>query len=143
MIKKMISRLIIGNIIHKVKTEKSFDKAFMDLQSSIKENGFQVKHVHDIKKAFDEKGIKYTKGFEYRLVQFCNAKKAHKALSMSTDVGIMMPKTVIIFKKAGKTYFQFMKMKPFMIKFMFPEINLAPMSKKVMTTMQKIVEEAR
>ena len=113
-----------------------------DIQKSIRNNGFQVKHIHDVKGAFDEKGLKHDSDFEYKLVQFCDAKKAHKALSMSTDVGIMMSKTIIVFRKNGETYFQFMKTKPFMVSFMFPEINLAPMSKNVMATMQKIVTEA-
>lgn len=142
MIKKIISRMILGNVAYKVKTDKKFKSALSSLQESIKNNGFQIKHIHDMKEAFDEKRLKYDTDFEYKLIQFCNAKKAHKALSMSTDVGIMMPKTIIIFKKDGETYFQFMKMKPFMVSFMFPEINLAPMSKNVMATMQKIVAEA-
>jgi uncharacterized protein (DUF302 family) len=142
MIKKLVSQMILGNVVQKVKTNKNFKDAFSDLQESIKNNGFQVKHIHDIKEAFDEKGLEHDSDFEYKLVQFCNAKKAHKALSMSTDVGIMMPKTIIIFRKNKETYFQFMKMKPFMVSLMFPEINLAPMSKNVMATMQKIITEA-
>ena len=142
MIKKLISRMILGNVVYKVKTDKQFETALSDLQKSIKTNGFQVKHIHDMKDAFDENGIKYDSDFEYKLIQFCNVKKAHQALSMSTDVGIMMPKTIVIFRKKGETYLQFMKMKPFMVSFMFPEINLAPMSKNVMATMQKIVTTA-
>lgn len=141
--KKIISKIILGSIVNKVKTDKNFNKAFVDLKTAIKNNGFQIKHIHDMKEAFDEKGLKYDHDFEYRLVQFCNAKKAHKAISMSTDVGIMMPKTIIIFRNNGETYFQFMKMKPFMVSFMFPEINLVPMSKSVTKTMDNIIAEAK
>ncbi|MGM5482377.1 MAG: DUF302 domain-containing protein [Nanobdellota archaeon] len=140
--KKIISRLMMGKIVYKVKTKKDYKTTIDDLKKAIANNGFQVKHIHDIREAFDKKGLKYSEGFEYKLIQFCNAEKAYNALSKSTDVGIMMPKTIIAFRKNNETYLQFMKMKPFMVKFMFPEINLAPMSKKVMATMAKIVHEA-
>lgn len=134
---------MLGNIATNVKTDKDFNKAFADLKTAIKNNDFKIKHIHDVKEALDEENLKYESGFEYRLVEFCNAKKAHKAISMSADVGIMMPKTIIIFRKNGETYFQFMKMKPFMVRFMFPEINLVPMSKNVTATMEKIIAEAK
>jgi hypothetical protein len=35
-----------------------------------------------------------------------------------------------------------MQMKPWMVGMMFPDINIVPMSKKVMGTMKKIVHEA-
>lgn len=141
-LRKIISKHIMGDIIYKVETPKDFDTAYLSLNKAIESNGFHVTHVHNIKEAFHKAELKYENGFEYQLVQFCNAKKAQKLLSTSTDVGVMMPKTIIIFTKGKKTYFQFMKMKPFMIRLMFPDINLAPMSKNVMATMTKIVNEA-
>ncbi len=140
--RKIISKMMMGDIIYKVETQKDFDTAHRSLLKSIENNGFHVTHIHNIKEAFHKAELKYEDGFEYQLVQFCNAKKAQKSLSMSTDVGVMMPKTIIIFTKDKKTYFQFMKMKPFMVSLMFPDINLAPMSKNVMATMTKIVNEA-
>lgn len=141
MIKTFFSRLFLGNVVHKVETEKDFHTTLADLKVAIERNGFSVKYVHDIKKAL----AKENPGFEneYRIVQFCNAKKANKALSMSSDVGVMMPKSIIIFEKKGKTFLQFMKMKPFMVKMMFPEIDLSNMSRNVMSTMEKIVNDAK
>jgi len=60
---------------------------------------------------------------------------------MSYDMGIMMPKSIIVAKEKGKTTLRFMQMKPWMVSWMFPEINIAPMSKNVMATMKKIVAE--
>lgn len=140
--KGMISKTFLGEIVYKVKSEKNFNQTLEDLKKSIENNGFSVKHIHNLKEAFDEKKLNYEKDFEYQIVQFCNATKAHKALSMSTDVGIMMPKSIIIFQNSKGVFMQFMKMKPIMVKLMFPNIDLAPMSKIVMQTMEKIVNQA-
>lgn len=141
MIREFISKIFLGEVVYKVSTHKDFSSALKDLKVSIERNGFSVKYVHDIKKAFLKEKFPAEGG--YSIVQFCNAGKAYKAMSMSTDVGVMMPKSIIVFEKDGKTYFQFMKMKPFMVRMMFPEIDLSNVSRNVMATMEKIVNEAK
>lgn len=141
-IKKIISKLIIGEIIHKLQSHKSFEKTLKDLQKEIEKNGFSIKSIHNLKQTFKDKNIKLNNNFEYQIIQFCNAEKAFKALSMSEDVGIMMPKNIIIYQNSKGVFIQFMKMKPLMIKLIFPEINLTPISKKVMKTMEKITKNA-
>ncbi|MFW6014494.1 MAG: DUF302 domain-containing protein [Nanoarchaeota archaeon] len=141
-LKKMISRLMMGKIVYKVESNKNFERTIEDLKTAITNNGFKVTKIHDLKETFQKNNLKTSNDFKYQLVQFCNPQKAHNVLSMSTDAGIMMPKTIIAFQKDGQSYLQFMKMKPFMVKLMFPDINLAPMSRKVMGTMTKIAHEA-
>ena len=60
---------------------------------------------------------------------------------MNYDMGIMMPKSIVVARENGKTTLRFMQMKPWMIGMMFPEVNLVPMSKNVMATMKRIVHE--
>ena len=60
---------------------------------------------------------------------------------MSFDMGIMMPKSIIVARENGKTTFRFMKMKTWMVSMMFPKLDIAPMSKMVTGIMQKIVTE--
>ncbi len=80
--------------------------------------------------------------FEYRIVQICNAQKSHKALTkMSFDMGVMMPKSIIVSLENKKTTLRYMKMKPWMVSMMFPELDIIPMSKMVTEIMDKIINE--
>jgi len=56
-------------------------------------------------------------------------------------MGVMMPKSIIVSHKNGKTTLRYMKLKPWMVSMMFPEIDILPISKKVTKTMEKIVKE--
>ncbi len=60
---------------------------------------------------------------------------------MSYDMGVMMPKSIIVTKENGETNLRFMKMKPWMVSLMFPELDIAPLSKKVTTIINKIVSD--
>ena len=56
-------------------------------------------------------------------------------------MGVMMPKSIIVARENGKTTLRFMKMKPWMVSMMFPELDIVPMSKMVTEIMEKIVKE--
>jgi len=60
---------------------------------------------------------------------------------MSYDMGVMMPKSIIVARENGKTTLRYMKMKPWMTRMMFPDLDIVPLSKKVMKTMDEIVVE--
>ncbi len=138
----MLSKWTIGDIVEKHTTDAPYEDVFETLAEVVKKNNFTVVTVHDMKKTYEKKGLEIADDFEYRIIQICNAKKSHKALTkMSFDMGIMMPKSIIISRKNGKTSLRFMKMKPWMVSMMFPEIDIVPMSKMVMKTITKIVTE--
>ncbi len=52
-----------------------------------------------------------------------------------------MPKSIIIARENNKTTLRFMKLKPYMVSLMFPDIDIVPTSKKVTGIMHKIVED--
>ncbi|RTZ99714.1 MAG: hypothetical protein DSY90_00630 [Deltaproteobacteria bacterium] len=140
--KKLLSKWLLGNIAEKYTTNAPFGKVFETLTEVVKDYDFNVVAVHDLKETFKKKNLPIPNDFEYRIVQICNAEKSHRALTkMSFDMGIMMPKSIIIAQKNGQTSLRFMKMKPWMVGLMFPEINIAPMSKMVMKTITEIVKE--
>lgn len=60
---------------------------------------------------------------------------------MSFDMGVMMPKSIIVARENGKTALRFMKMKSWMVSLMFPDLDIVPMSKMVTSIMEKIVTE--
>ena len=94
-----------------------------------------------MKKVFLKENLEIQNDFEYQIIEICNAEKAHKVLGLSHDMGIMMPKSIIISYSDGKTYLRYMQMKPWVIGMMFPDIDISSMSKKVMSTMKKILNE--
>ena len=141
-IKKIISNLFLGQIVYKVSTKAPYEKVIIALEEAIKNNDFSIPAVHNLKETFMKANLPLNKNFKYKIIQLCNAKKSHKILTtVSYDMGIMMPKSIIVAQENNKTTLRFMQMKPWMVGFMFPEIDIVSMSKNVMATMKKIVNE--
>jgi len=140
--KKFLSEKVLGKIVYQISTDKPFETVLKNLEQAIVDNGFSIITTHDMRKTFEKNNLEISRDFEYRIIELCNAQKAHKALGMSMDLGIMMPKSIIISRENNQTILRYMQMKPWMVGMMFPNINIAPMSKKVMGTLKKIVHEA-
>ncbi len=139
-VKKFISKNIIGDIVEKHKTNAPFDLVIEKLKEAVKENNFSIVAIHDLKETYENKNLDVD--FHYKIVQICNAEKSHGALTnMSHDLGIMMPKSIVVAEKGGVTTLRFMKMKPWMVSLMFPEIDVAPISKMVTKIMRDIVTQ--
>jgi DNA-directed RNA polymerase subunit H (RpoH/RPB5) len=60
---------------------------------------------------------------------------------MSYDMGIMMPKAIIVAREEGKTVLRHLTMKPWEVSMMFPDIDIAPMAKSVAAIMEEITSE--
>lgn len=140
--KKFIAKLLVGDVVEKHEVDAPFDDVIKSLEKAVANNKFGIQAVHDLKDTYMKKHLALDPDFEYKIVQICNAPKSHKALQdMSYDMGIMMPKSVIVARENGKITLRFMKMKPWMVSMMFPELNVAPLSKHVTEIMTKIVKE--
>jgi uncharacterized protein (DUF302 family) len=140
--KKILSKLLIGSVTQKYETTAAYNTVIENLTETVKNNSFAVLVTHDLKETYVKKNLDIPADFEYRIVQICNAPKSHKALSkMSYDMGIMMPKSIIVARENGKTTLRFMKMKPWIVSLMFPELDIVPMSKMISQIIEKIVEE--
>lgn len=134
---------MLGNIVNKTIVDKPFPVVLDAVKKAIELNDFKISVVHDIKDTFQKNNLPLDKDFEYTIIQFCNAPKAHMAITkLSHDVGIMMPKSIVVSRENGKTSIRFMQMKPWMVGMMFPDIDLKPLSKKVMKALQNIVDDA-
>ncbi len=141
--KKLLAKLLVGNIVQKYSTNADYETVIKSLEKSIKKNNFSVLTTHNLKETYVKKNLPLADDFEYRIVQICNAPKSNKALmDLGFDMGVMMPKSIIVARENGKTTLRFMKMKPWMVSFMFPKLDIVPLSKKVSKTMETIVTEA-
>jgi len=140
--KKIIAKLFVGNIVQKVYIDAPFDKVVETLEKVVLKYEFGIQAVHDLKETYKNKKLSLPEDFEYKIVQICNAPKSHKALqNMSFDMGVMMPKSIIIAYENGKTSMRFMKLKPWMVSLMFPELDVAPLSKHITEVMNNIVND--
>lgn len=140
--KKLLSKWLIGDVAQKYTTKAPYDIVIDKLTETVKENSFAVLVTHNLKDTYVKKKMEISEDFEYRIVQICNAPKSHKALNnMSYDMGIMMPKSIIVAREDGNTTLRFMKMKPWFVSMMFPDLDIVPMSKMVTGIMEKIVIE--
>ena len=140
--KKTISNLMLGKIVNTTVIDKPFEIVLEAVKKSIEANDFKISVIHDIKETFEKNNLPVENDFEYQIIQFCNAPKAHIAVTeLSHDVGIMMPKSIVISRENGKTSLRFMQMKSWMVGMMFPEIDLKPLSTKVMAALRKIVKD--
>jgi len=140
--KKILSKWLMGDIVEKHTTDSPFEKVIESLTEVVANNNFAVVTTHDMKETYKKKDLQIADDFEYRIIQICNAPKSHKALSkMSFDMGVMMPKSIIVARENEKTSLRFMKMKPWMVSMMFPDLDIVPMSKMVTDIMGKIVNE--
>ena len=140
--KKFLSKLLMGNVVQKVAVDAPYDKVISALEKAVADNQFGIQAIHDLKDTYVKKHLTLDKDFEYRIVQICNAPKSHKALTnMSYDMGVMMPKSIIVARENGKTTMRYMKFKPWMVSLMFPELEVAPLSKHVTEIMEKIISE--
>ncbi|MEA3495728.1 MAG: DUF302 domain-containing protein [Bacteroidota bacterium] len=140
--KKLISKWLIGDITQKYTTMADYDLVMEKLTETAVENKFSVVTIHNLRESYSKKNLKIDDDFEYRIVEICNAQKSHKVITeMSYDMGVMMPKSIIVARENGKTTLRFMKMKPWIMSMMFPSVDIVPMSKNVMKIMTNIVIE--
>jgi uncharacterized protein (DUF302 family) len=140
--KKILSKWLMGNIVEKHATNAPYDDVIATLTKVVKENNFAVVSIHNIKETYKKKNLEIPEDLEYRIIHICNAPISHKALNiMSFDMGVMMPKSIIVARENGKTTLRYMKMKPWMVSMMFPELDIVPISKAVTEIMGKIVTE--
>ena len=140
--KKFIAKLLVGNVVQKVEVDAAFDEVIAALEKAVSKHEFGIQAVHDLKETYLKKKLALNPDFEYKIVQICNAPKSHKALNnLSYDMGIMMPKSIIVARENGKTSLRFMKLKPWIVSMMFPELDVVSLSKHVSEIMEKIVND--
>ena len=140
--KKAIAKLLVGNVVQKVEVEAPFDEVITALEKAASKHQFGIQAVHNLKETYSKKNLPLDSDFEYKIVQICNAPKSHKALTeLSFDMGIMMPKSIIVARENGKTSLRFMRLKPWIVSMMFPDLDVVNLSKHVSEILENIVND--
>ncbi len=84
-----------------VNTDKTFEQASIDLESSVKSLGFGVLHVHDLGETLRNKGMDFEENC--RVFEVCNPVQAAKVLSMDMRLNMALPCRISVFTEGGST----------------------------------------
>jgi uncharacterized protein (DUF302 family) len=76
----------IPSASYKVVTTKTFEQAAIDLEASVKRNGFGVLYVHDLGETLRAKGVDFAENI--KVFEVCNPKEAAKVRGYSSTLRV-------------------------------------------------------
>ena len=82
-------------------TDKSFEQACMDLESSVTRNDFSVLHVHDLGKTLRAKGMTFAQ--QCKIFEVCNPRHAANVLANDMRLNMVLPCRISVYTDQGKT----------------------------------------
>lgn len=82
-------------------TTKSPAQAVTDLQASVKQHGYGVLHIYDLKETLASKGFDLPNACH--ILEVCNPKQAAAVLSADMGMNIALPCRISVYQDRGKT----------------------------------------
>jgi len=82
-------------VIYKVKTNKTFEKAVEDLKTSLNDHNFGVLWELNFKDKLKEKGLEFDTNF--KIFEVCNPEQAKIVLEKNIEVGFFLPCKMIVY----------------------------------------------
>jgi uncharacterized protein (DUF302 family) len=119
-------------------TEKGFDETVAKIEELTVAKGFKVLYIHNVQETLEGKG--FNRG-PFKIIEVCNAKFAHNALNIDTNVGLFMPCKINVYTINGKTVIS--AMRPAMISEFFSQPELKELAGEVDEIVRSIVDEAK
>ncbi|WP_373019827.1 DUF302 domain-containing protein [Thiomicrorhabdus sp.] len=86
---------------YQVESNKPFDQAVMDLDTSVKTHGFGVLHIHDLGVTLRSKGMDFDE--ECKIFEVCNPAKAAKVLASDMRLNMALPCRISVYTEKGQT----------------------------------------
>ena len=84
-----------------VETTKSPAQAVTDLQAAVKEHGYGVLHIYDLKETLASKGFDLPNACH--ILDVCNPKQAVAVLTADMGMNIALPCRISVYQDGGKT----------------------------------------
>lgn len=123
-----------------VETDKSFDQASADLESSVKRHGFGVLHVHDLGNTLRSKGIAFDE--QCKVFEVCNPGQAAKVLATDMRLNMALPCRISVYTEKGKTKIGLMKPVQMLLA-LSQDAALVQVAKEVEEKTIQMVDEAK
>jgi len=90
------------DIIYKVQTVKSFEKAIEDVKESLGKHKFGVLWEVNFKNKLKEKGLDLDK--KIQILEVCNPNQAKKVLEQNIEVGYFLPCKIVIYEENSAVF---------------------------------------
>jgi uncharacterized protein (DUF302 family) len=84
-----------------VESTKSVEQAVADLQEAVKDHGFGVLHIHNLKQTLNKKGVEFES--ECQILEVCNPHKAKDVLSSDMSMNMALPCRISVYEDSGIT----------------------------------------
>ncbi len=123
-----------------VKTEKSVDQAVIDLQQAVKDNGFGVLHIHNLKETLNKKGVEFSN--ECQILEVCNPNKAKEVLTADMSMNMALPCRISVYEENGETKIGMIRPKA-LLAGLSDSKSLANVAEEVEKISIEIIEQAR
>lgn len=94
-------------IIYKIKTNKSFEKAIEDLKSNLSRHNFGVLWELNFKDKLQEKGLEFNKNF--KILEICNPKQAKEVLDKNIEAGYFLPCKMVVYEDNSSIFIGMIK----------------------------------
>ena len=82
-------------------TTKSPAQAVADLQASVKQHGYGVLHIYDLKETLASKGFDLPNACH--ILEVCNPKQAAAVLAADMGMSLALPCRISVYQDGGKT----------------------------------------
>ncbi len=82
-------------------TAKSPAQAVIDLQAAVKQHGYGVLHIYDLKETLAAKGFDLPNACH--ILEVCNPKQAAALLAADMSMNIALPCRISVYQDGGKT----------------------------------------
>jgi len=87
------------DVIYKMKTDKSFEKAVEDLKTRLGEHKFGVLWELNFKDKLQEKGLDFNTNF--KVLEACNPGQAKKVFDAHLEAGYFLPCKLVVYEDHG------------------------------------------
>lgn len=82
-------------------SDKSFEQAAKDLETSVKDLGFGVLHIHNLGETLRSKGVDFKENC--KIFEVCNPVKAATVLSVDMRLNMALPCRISVYTEKGVT----------------------------------------
>lgn len=89
------------NLRYLTETTKSPAQAVTDLQSSVKQHGYGVLHIYDLKETLASKGFDLPNACH--ILEVCNPQQAAAVLTADMGMNLALPCRISVYQDHGKT----------------------------------------
>lgn len=123
-----------------VETGKSFEQAWVDLDSAVKRHGFGVLHIHDLGATLRSKGISFPE--QCKIFEVCNPGQAAKVLATDMRLNMALPCRISVFTEKGNTKIGLIEPVK-MLAALSQDAELAVVAREVEEKTKRMVDEAK